>query len=143
MYQRLILNDLKNNKFTAIATCVFMSVNAALLGLSVLLFVSLSGSIDNLMNVAKTPDFLQMHTRVIDENALSDFANQRSEIDKMQICRFLNIPNSQIRIGGKCQSILYILDGQIKGELNLGKYQLNKEKEREQQVAEWLSSLGW
>ena len=101
MYQRLILNDLKNNKFTAIATCVFMSVNAALLGLSVLLFVSLSGSIDNLMNVAKTPDFLQMHTGEIDEKALLDFANQRSEIDKMQICRFLNIPNSQIRIGGK------------------------------------------
>ena len=101
MYQRLILNDLKNNKFTAIATWIFMSVNAALLGLSVLLFVSLSGSIDKLMNVAETPDFLQMHTGVIDENALLDFANQRSEIDKMQICRFLNISNSQIRIGGK------------------------------------------
>lgn len=47
------------------------------------------------------------------------------------------------KVASKCQRILYILDGQIKGELNLGKYQLNKEKEREQQVAEWLSSLGW
>ncbi len=47
------------------------------------------------------------------------------------------------KVASKCQRILYIIDGQIKGELNLGKYQLNKEKEREQQVAEWLSSLGW
>ncbi len=101
MYQRLILNDLKNNKFTAVATCIFMSVNAALLGLSVLLFVSLSGSIDKLMKVAETPDFLQMHTGRIDENALADFKTQRSDIDKMQICRFLNIPNSQILIGEK------------------------------------------
>ncbi len=101
MYQRLILNDCKNNKFTTIATCIFMTVNAALLGLCILLFVSLSGSIDKLMEVAKTPDFLQMHTGDLDEGDMAGFAERRSDVESMQICKFLNIPNSQILIGDK------------------------------------------
>ena len=101
MYRRLILNDFKNNRLASIATCIFMTVNAALLGLSVLLFVSLSGSIDRLMNVAGTPDFLQMHTGEMDESKIAEFARLRSDVDRMQICRFLNIPNSRIQIGEK------------------------------------------
>lgn len=101
MYRRLILNDCKNNKFTTIATCIFMTVNAALLGLCILLFVSLSGSIDKLMEVAKTPDFLQMHTGNLDEGDIAGFAKGRNDVESMQICKFLNIPNSQILIGDK------------------------------------------
>ncbi len=101
MYQRLIINDFKNNKFAAIATCIFMSVNGALMGLAVLLFVSLSGSVDKLMSIAITPDFLQMHTGEIDEGDIAEFAGGRSDVDKMQICSFLNIPNSRIHIGDK------------------------------------------
>jgi len=101
MYQRLILNDCKNNKFTTIATCIFMTVNAALLGLCILLFVSLSGSIDKLMEVAKTPDFLQMHTGDLDEGDIAGLAKGRNDVESMQICKFLNIPNSQILIGDK------------------------------------------
>ncbi len=101
MFQRLIKNDLKTNKLSAIATCVFMTVNAALLGLSVLLFVSLYGSVDKLMKVAQTPDFLQMHAGDINEKDIADFAKERDDVDKMQVCRFLNISNSQIRIGDK------------------------------------------
>ena len=101
MYRRLILNDCKNNKFTTIATCIFMTLNAALLGLCILLFVSLSGSIDKLMEVAKTPDFLQMHTGDLDEDDIAGFAKGRNDVESMQICKFLNIPNSQILIGDK------------------------------------------
>lgn len=101
MYRRLILNDFKNNKLATVATCIFMTVNAALLGLAVLLFVNLSGAIDRLMDVAETPDFLQMHTGGIDESMITEFASQRNDVEKMQICGFLNIPNSRIQIGDK------------------------------------------
>ena len=101
MYRRLILNDFKNNKLATVATCIFMTVNAALLGLAVLLFVNLSGAIDRLMDVAETPDFLQMHTGEIDESKVTEFTRQRNDVDKMQICGFLNIPNSRIQIGDK------------------------------------------
>ena len=101
MYQRLIINDLKKNKLTSIGTLIFMTVNAALLGLVALLFVNLSGSIDTLMNVAQTPDFLQMHAGDIDEEKVMDFAKSRDDVEKVQICRFLNLPNSQLQIGDK------------------------------------------
>lgn len=101
MYKRLILNDFKKNKLSTIGTLIFMTVNGALLGLVVLLFISLSGSIDSLMKVAQTPDFLQMHAGEIDEGKIADFAEGRSDVEKMQICRFLNISNSQLQIGAK------------------------------------------
>ncbi|SDB34170.1 ABC transporter permease [Butyrivibrio sp. INlla16] len=101
MYKRLLLNDLKKNKLSAMATCIFMAVNATLLGLSILLFASLSGAIDSLMRVAITPDFLQMHTGEINDEELRAFSHNRSDVSKWQVCEFLNLPNSMLRIGDK------------------------------------------
>jgi hypothetical protein len=44
---------------------------------------------------------------------------------------------------GSAASILYILDGEIRGERKLGRYTKDIRAEREQQTADWLSSLGW
>lgn len=46
------------------------------------------------------------------------------------------------KVASKCDRIVYILDGQIKGELTLGKWD-KEEKERDQKVAKWLEELGW
>ena len=99
MNRRMIVNDLKANKLVSAATCVFMAVTAMLMGLSILLYASLADSIDALMTAAETPDFLQMHTGKIDDAAIADFAHQREDAEKMQICTFLNLQNSQITIG--------------------------------------------
>ena len=99
MNGRMIRNDLKANKLVSGATCIFMAVTAMLIGLSILLFASLSGSIDSLMEEAKTPDFLQMHTGDLDEDEIASFAGGREDVETMQICAFLNLPNSRITIG--------------------------------------------
>lgn len=99
MKWRLIGNDFQANKLVTAATGLFMAVCAMLLGLSVFLFASLSGAIDSLMTAAETPDFLQMHTGALEVRELDAFAQSRDDVDKMQICRFLNLPNSSIRIG--------------------------------------------
>ena len=44
---------------------------------------------------------------------------------------------------GVCERILYILDGEIKGELKLGKYAHNDAKEREKRTTRWLDEMGW
>ena len=46
-------------------------------------------------------------------------------------------------IASKCERILYILDGEIKGELNLGKSTEKDSKERELKTGHWLESMGW
>ena len=128
MERRMIINDIKANKLVSAATCIFMAVTAMLLGLSILLYASLADSIDSLMTEAKTPDFLQMHTGEPAEDAVYGFAQQREDIEAMQVCTFLNLQNSQISIGNEsfennmqdnglsCQSSLfdYLVDADNK-----------------------------
>ena len=47
------------------------------------------------------------------------------------------------RIASMCERILYILDGEIRGELILGKYIQDDNGEREQKTNRWLESMGW
>ena len=47
------------------------------------------------------------------------------------------------KIAGMCERILYILDGEIKGELKLGKYRHDDAKEREKRTIRWLDEMGW
>lgn len=47
------------------------------------------------------------------------------------------------RIASMCERILYILDGEIKGELKLGKNMKDQSREREQETVRWLSKMGW
>ena len=76
-----------------------MAVTAMMLGLSVFLFATLYSSIDSLMTKAETPHFLQMHTGELDEDELYAFVVQRTDVEEMQICTFLNLENGQIKIG--------------------------------------------
>lgn len=99
MKRRLIINDFKANKLVSISTCIFMAVSAMLLGLSILLFGSLSSAIDGLMLEAKTPDFLQMHAGEIDEEQIARFSESRSDVESMQVCGFLNLQNAQLSLG--------------------------------------------
>ncbi len=101
MYFKMFNNNLKKNKLVSAATCIFMAVSAAFIGLTVLLYAGLLDSIDNLMLKAKTCDFLQMHSGDLDIEDLKDFADSRPEVEDMLIGSFLNIENSDITLNGK------------------------------------------
>ena len=47
------------------------------------------------------------------------------------------------RIAAMCERILYLLDGRIKGELELGKNVRSDSRDREQKVIRWLTEMGW
>ena len=47
------------------------------------------------------------------------------------------------RIASMCERILYLLDGEIRGELKLGKNVQNDNREREQKTIRWLDEMGW
>ena len=46
-------------------------------------------------------------------------------------------------IASMCERIFYLLDGEIRGELRLGKSMSEDLKEREQKLVRWLESFGW
>lgn len=49
-----------------------------------------------------------------------------------------------MKVASKCTRIMYIVDGNIKGELKLNRYTENSDiRERERLVNSWLSDMGW
>lgn len=100
MIKNLIWNDIKQNKLLSGATVFFMTISAMLLALTVLLASGLLGAIDSLMDKARVPDFMQMHTGEVDVLEISRFAQSHEEIKEWQICRFLNLDNRCLTLGG-------------------------------------------
>ena len=104
MIKTILINDFKKNKFVTLVTGIFMALSAMLIAITIILFANLWNAIDSLTIVAKTPDFLQMHTGEVNESLIKDFNEGREDIDKYQICKFLNIDNTDIYIGGRSLS---------------------------------------
>ncbi|WP_285398588.1 FtsX-like permease family protein [Lysinibacillus sp. fls2-241-R2A-57] len=101
MYYRIIRNDFLKSKLITLTTTLFVAVAAMLVSLSAILIVNLSSAIDSLMNQAKTPHFMQMHSGDIDTVRLTNFAEQNSNVDDFQVLEFLNVDNSQIILGDR------------------------------------------
>lgn len=47
------------------------------------------------------------------------------------------------KIASRCDRVLYILDGKLRGQLVLGKFNSESSREREGKITAWLESLGW
>ncbi len=96
MYYRTIRNDILKNKAITLTITIFVAAAAMLVSLAAILVVNLTGAIDTLMNQAKTPHFMQMHSGEMDFARLSAFVEQHSEIAEYQVLEFLNIDGAQI-----------------------------------------------
>ena len=49
-----------------------------------------------------------------------------------------------VKVAAKCTRVLYIVDGNIKGEYNLGKCESSSQmRERERALNNWLMEMGW
>ncbi|MGL9731225.1 ABC transporter permease [Enterococcus sp. DIV0756] len=101
MYSRLITNDIKRSKLVTAATTIFIAITAMLVSLAAILMINLAGSIDGMMERAKTPHFLQMHSGAIDREKLTDFAESQRNLDDWQVLDFLNVDNSDLLIAGE------------------------------------------
>ena len=100
MKTRILWNDLKGNPLLAVTTWLFMAVSAFMFALTCFLAIGLLGSVNTLMEAARTPDFLQMHAGEIDEAALARFAGEQEQVRSYQTLRFLNLENSSLILGG-------------------------------------------
>ncbi|AUT06420.1 Putative hemin import ATP-binding protein HrtA [Streptococcus parauberis] len=48
-----------------------------------------------------------------------------------------------LKVAAKCKKVLYIVDGNIKGEFNINSEKRLTEKETERELTNWLMDLGW
>ncbi|MBO0410208.1 FtsX-like permease family protein [Enterococcus hulanensis] len=101
MYGRLITNDIKKSKLVTAATTIFIAITAMLVSLAAILVINLAGSIDGMMERAKTPHFMQMHSGQIDQRKMEDFARSQPNLADWQVLDFLNVDNTELFIAGK------------------------------------------
>ena len=76
--------------------------------------------------------------------------NQTAASEVMEAFIRMNIEGTTVlmvthdsRVAAICERILYILDGEIRGELKLGKYAEGDSRVREQKTVRWLEDMGW
>lgn len=99
MKLKFILSDISRNKVITAVTVLFIAAAAMLVSLAAGLAISLTGSIDRLMEDAKTPHFMQMHSGDLSTGGLETFATQNDNVDDFQILEFLNLDGSNIILG--------------------------------------------
>lgn len=101
LYSRMRKKSWKSDLFSTICFSAFVAVSVAMISLTAMLFSNLTGAINQLMNIAKTPDYLQMHTGEFDKTELENFVNDTDVISDYQVLTFLNLDNSILSINGK------------------------------------------
>lgn len=101
MIKKLILNDIRENRLMSAAAVFFMTASAMLVSLAVMLLFDLIGAESILAERSVTPDLMQMHSGEINEKELRAFVSECDDVLDMQICRFLNLANSSISLGGR------------------------------------------
>ena len=94
IFSRMTQTAWKRDLFGTVTFSCFTAVTVMMFSLSILLFTNLTGAIDHLMNLAKTPDFLQMHSGDLEQDRLEAFVKEREDVAAWQVCRFLNLDNS-------------------------------------------------
>lgn len=77
--------------------------------------------------------------------------NRSSSGDVMDILNNINndgvtvmLVTHDVKVAARCNRVLYIVDGNINGELMIGRYSNNTQlKDREKKLNEWLMEMGW
>lgn len=100
MYWTLLKNDIRYNRLQSFNIAFFIILSVAFLAAAGQLTLRLSGSVRALLEKAKTPHLLQMHTGEIDRERMQAFVESHPEIEEYQILEFLNIDQSLLAFNG-------------------------------------------
>lgn len=93
---------------------------------------------------------LMNHPEILFADEPTGALNKRAASEVMEEFVQLNRKGTTIllvthdsKVASKCHRILYLLDGSIRGELNLQEMKNETERKREEQVNQWLMEMGW
>ena len=90
------------------------------------------------------------HPRIILADEPTGALDSKTTIEVMELLKDLNRQGMTIvmvthekDVAHQAGRIVHILDGQIRGELKLGKNEQNDSRELEQKTVKWLDEMGW
>lgn len=80
-------------------------------------------------------------TGALNKSATKEVMSAMNALNKEGTTILMVTHNS--KLASRCNRVLYILDGQIKGEYRFERNDQNNDKEREEKLACWLSDYDW
>ena len=83
--------------------------------------------------------FADEPTGALNKSASDDVMKQLTKINEEGTS--IMLVTHDMKVAAKCTRILYIVDGNIKGEINLGKLVNDEIKERQRKVSNWLYEM--
>ena len=93
---------------------------------------------------------MMLSPRILFADEPTGALNQAASEEVLQAFLRINLEGTTIllvthdsRVAASCKRILYLLDGELKGELRLGRYAAEGRSERERQTLAWLDEMGW
>lgn len=101
MIRKILRSSLYQNRLVSAFMAAFLVLSAALLSSALILTLAVIGTVDDFMETAKTPHFMQMHLGALDEDRLQQFAEGRDDVVAWELIEFLNVENSQLRFNGQ------------------------------------------
>lgn len=101
MFGKLFKSDLINRPLTNLINLLFISLASLLVALAIGLSFQLFGSIDRLMEAAKTPHWMQMHAGELNEADIEEFAEKSELVSDYQVVPFLNLDAQEVLIKGE------------------------------------------
>ena len=86
--------------------------------------------------------FADEPTGALNRSASEDVMNELMKLNSEGTT--IMLVTHDVRVAAKCTRVLYMVDGNIKGELSLGKMEAASSiKDRERKVNYWLEDMGW
>lgn len=93
---------------------------------------------------------MMLSPRILFADEPTGALNQTASEEVLQAFLKINVEGTTIllvthdsRVAASCRRILYLLDGELKGELRLGHYTAGERSERERRTLAWLNEMGW
>lgn len=85
--------------------------------------------------------FADEPTGALNRSSSEDVMTELNKLNKEGTT--IMIVTHDMKVAAKCSRIMYIVDGNIKGELKLGVFAEGSIRDRERKLNNWLSDMGW
>ena len=85
--------------------------------------------------------FADEPTGALNQSAASEVMDELVKLNQEGMTILMVTHDS--KVASRCDRILYLLDGEICGELRLESTECEDEKTREEKVTRWLRKMGW
>ena len=101
MYFKIIKNNVIRTRVISLILVLFIAIGTMLFLNAICLVTDLTSAMEELMDTAKTPHFMQMHSGSIDLERIQSFVVENEFISESQIQDLLNFDGSEIIIDGE------------------------------------------